>query len=111
MAVPDADRGSREVEPEPVAIEPEPVAVEPSRAGRHRAEPEPVAPSPSRSRRGAGAGAGRGRAGGRAGAGAEPEAESEPSRRPAVDPERARAILDEALDALGAAHHRPFSRG
>src|SRR5215212_1644529 len=28
-----------------------------------------------------------------------------------VDPQRARAILDEALDALGAAHHRPFSRG
>jgi hypothetical protein len=29
----------------------------------------------------------------------------------AVDPDRARLILDEALDALGAAHHRPFSRG
>jgi hypothetical protein len=29
----------------------------------------------------------------------------------ALDPERARRILDEALDALGAAHHRPFSRG
>jgi hypothetical protein len=28
-----------------------------------------------------------------------------------LDPERARVILDEALDALGAAHHRPFSRG
>jgi hypothetical protein len=28
-----------------------------------------------------------------------------------LDPERARIVLDEALDALGAAHHRPFSRG
>ena len=28
-----------------------------------------------------------------------------------VDTEQARVILDEALDALGAAHHRPFSRG
>jgi|SRR5215208_7570732 len=28
----------------------------------------------------------------------------------ALDPERARVILDEALDTLGAAHHRPFSR-
>ena len=47
----------------------------------------------------------------------EPEPEPEPDEPeaddadPAVDPERARAILDEALDALGAAHHRPFSRG
>jgi hypothetical protein len=30
---------------------------------------------------------------------------------PGLDPERARLILDEALDTLGAAHHRPFSRG
>jgi hypothetical protein len=28
-----------------------------------------------------------------------------------LDPERAQAILDGALDALGSAHHRPFSRG
>ena len=28
-----------------------------------------------------------------------------------LNPDRARVILDEALDALGAAHHRPFSRG
>jgi hypothetical protein len=33
------------------------------------------------------------------------------SPRPGLDPERAQAILDEALDALGSAHHRPFSRG
>jgi hypothetical protein len=30
---------------------------------------------------------------------------------PAVDEERARAVLEAALDNLGAAHHRPFSRG
>ena len=28
-----------------------------------------------------------------------------------LDAERAQAILDDALDALGSAHHRPFSRG
>jgi hypothetical protein len=28
-----------------------------------------------------------------------------------LDAQRAQAILDETLDALGAAHHRPFSRG
>jgi hypothetical protein len=78
-----------EPEPEPVVEEPEPVAVEP--------EPEPVVEKP------------------------EPvveETEPEPAAaevdsddEAAVDPERARAILDDALDALGAAHHRPFSRG
>jgi hypothetical protein len=31
--------------------------------------------------------------------------------RPNLDPDRAQAILDEALDALGSAHHRPYSRG
>jgi hypothetical protein len=41
----------------------------------------------------------------------EPVAEAAGVEASAVDPERARAILDEALDALGAAHHRPFSRG
>ena len=39
-------------------------------------------------------------------------AEEQPPELPAsLDPERARLVLDEALDALGAAHHRPFSRG
>jgi hypothetical protein len=70
-----------EPEPEPVAVEPEPV------------EPEPVADEPA----------------------AEPvavEPESEPvADEAALDAERARLILDEALDTLGAAHHRPFSRG
>jgi len=46
------------------------------------------------------------RAGGRPPIAAEAEAPSA-----SLDPERARLILDEALDTLGAAHHRPFSRG
>ena len=51
----------------------------------------------------------------------EPEPEPQPSPEPepaepavaevpALDPERARAVLDGTLEALGAAHHRPFSR-
>jgi hypothetical protein len=42
----------------------------------------------------------------------EPVADPEPPSR-AVDPEaeRVQAILDCTLDALGQAHHRPFSRG
>jgi hypothetical protein len=79
-------------EPEPVAPEPEPVAAEP--------EPAPVAAESE----------------------PDPEPDPEPASAPhmdadalgdaaALDPERVRVILDEALDALGAAHHRPFSRG
>ena len=70
-------------EPEPVAAEPEPIAAEPEPVA---AEPEPVAAEP------------------------EPEPAAEAGAAP-LDPERARVVLDEALDALGAAHHRPFSRG
>jgi len=90
--------------PDPVATEPEPEP-EPDAA---EPEPEPVAePEPELI--------------------AEPIAEPEPDPEPAadepthaedgdsadapVDPDRAREILDQALDALGAAHHRPFSRG
>jgi len=97
---------SRASVPEPVAVEPEPAEPEPEPVAAHR-EPEPVA------------------------AESEPIA-AEPDPEPAaaelepvalaeevgalgatapLDPERARVILDEALDALGAAHHRPFSRG
>jgi hypothetical protein len=78
-----------EPEPEPVPAEPEP---EPVAAAP---EPEPVAAEPE----------------------PEPVVEEPVAEEPfvpddgAVDPERARLILDEALDALGAAHHRPFSRG
>jgi hypothetical protein len=87
-----------EPEPEPVAVEPMPepqlVAVEP--------EPEPVAVEP------------------------EPEPEPEPGPEPepepepdpelpeverAVSDERVLEVLTSTLDALGQAHHRPFSRG
>ena len=85
---------------EPVAPEPpvEPVAAAPPRPGRfarllwwRRAtappEPEPEPP---------------------------PEPEPQPSvtepEPPAIDEERAAAILSGVLDTLGAAHHRPFSR-
>jgi hypothetical protein len=40
-----------------------------------------------------------------------PPAEEAASDEAPLDPERAQAILDGALDALGSAHHRPFSRG
>jgi hypothetical protein len=82
-----------EPEPEPVAEEPQPVAKEPAPApvAAEVAE-EPVSPP----------------------VGAEAvadEAELDGAEQSALDPERARLILDEALDTLGAAHHRPFSRG
>jgi hypothetical protein len=82
------------VEAEPVAAEPVPVAAEPEQEpAADESEPEPIAD--------------------------EPEPEPGPlAEQPAtldaaapLDPERARVILDEALDTLGAAHHRPFSRG
>jgi hypothetical protein len=80
-AEPEPEPVATEPEPEPVAAEPEPVAVAPEPVA---AEPEPVAGQPDPEGLG----------------GAAP-----------LDPERARVILDEALDTLGAAHHRPFSRG
>jgi len=43
-------------------------------------------------------------------AAAPPEPEPEPAAL-ALDPDRTVAILTEVLDDLGAAHHRPFSRG
>lgn len=94
--------------PEPVAIEPEPVAVEERPPGflarwlfRRRQplpQPEPVASVP---------------------AAAEPvvvAAEPEPAPEPepvATTPaaERVQHVLDGTLEALGQAHHRPFSRG
>lgn len=46
----------------------------------------------------------------------EPEPEPEPERIAEPEPEpsaaiEAQAVLEEALEALGSAHHRPFSRG
>ncbi len=66
---------------EPVAEEP----VEPEPEPVAAAEPEPEAP--------------------------EPVGAAESHADAPLDPDRALVILDEALDALGAAHHRPFSRG
>ena len=42
-----------------------------------------------------------------------PVAEPEPSidAGSSVGPEQVRAVFESALDSLGAAHHRPFSRG
>jgi hypothetical protein len=72
--------------PEPVTVEPppEPVTVEPP--------PEPVTLEPPPEP---------------VAAESEPESPAAPA---SLDPERAQVVLDEALDALGAAHHRPFSR-
>ena len=40
----------------------------------------------------------------------EPAAAKLGPEQPGLGPDRAQAVLDGALDALGAAHHRPFSR-
>ena len=77
-------RAGRAEEPEPDAVEPEP-APEPA--------PEPL-PDPVVVHH-------------------EPEpVAAEPEREPVgILPEQAQAVLDATLDNLGAAHHRPFSRG
>jgi hypothetical protein len=116
-----------EPEPEPVAVqpepEPEPIAVEPSTEEPPRkrgfwgwlfrtrteaaepvaVEPLPVEPEPAQVTVEVEAVAIEDVA-----AAAEPIHEDHDR---GLDPEHARAILDEALDSLGAAHHRPFSRG
>ena len=79
-----------EPEPELVAEQPppaEPVSEEAEVLIEEPDEPEPVAEEP------------------------ELEIDANTDDDPGLDPERARVILDEALDTLGAAHHRPFSRG
>jgi len=40
-----------------------------------------------------------------------PEEEPATESNDAFDAQRARSVLDQTLDALGSAHHRPFSRG
>ena len=88
-----------DAEPKPVAIDAEPAqvtietdAVVPEPEPDPEPEPEPESESESES-----------------------ESNVDPAPHQAadegLDPDRARVILDEALDALGAAHHRPFSRG
>jgi hypothetical protein len=82
-----------EPEPEPVVVEPEPVAVEPPPRGfwaRLLRRPAPVVepPAPVMSVR----------------------VSADPGPLPAIDAASGEAVLGRALDALGAAHHRPFSR-
>jgi hypothetical protein len=95
-----APEAVREAEPEleaVAAVEPEPeavAAVEPEPEAVAAVGPEPQAVG------GAEPGA----------APAEAAAQADSPPQAPVDRERARLILDEALDALGAAHHRPFSR-
>jgi hypothetical protein len=80
-----------EVEPQVEGVEPEVEAVEPE---VERFEPEPAGePDLDVNPEG----------------GLDPEANLDPEA--GLDPEHAQAILDEALEALGSAHHRPFSRG
>jgi hypothetical protein len=70
-------------EPEPITAEPEPIAAEPEPTA---AEPKPIAVEPS---------------------------EDEPVEQSpgAIDHEHAQSVLVATLDALGSAHHRPYSRG
>ncbi|HET8821083.1 MAG TPA: hypothetical protein VFM57_06010 [Thermoleophilaceae bacterium] len=72
------------VEEEPAPVEPEAVAVEPEAVA---VEPEPQAVERDA-----------------------PDAAGDGRVAP-LDPQHVLCVLDEALDALGAAHHRPFSRG
>ena len=79
------------VDPAPPEPEPEPVVVEEppprgfwSRLFRRPAA-EPIAPPP-------------------------PEPDPDPTPLPAIDAAAGEAVLGRALDALGTAHHRPFSR-
>ncbi len=89
---PEPEPVAAEAEPGPVAVEPEPLP-EPEPV---TIESEPVAPEPELV--------------------VAPEPEPEEivvmaAPEPAIDAERAEAVLTAALDNLGAAHHRPFSRG
>jgi hypothetical protein len=73
-----------EPEPEPPAVEPPPPRGFWARLFR-RPEPEPTAPPP-------------------------PPEPVDPGPLPAIDAATGEAVLGRALDTLGAAHHRPFSR-
>ncbi len=74
----------RQPSPEPVAVAPE---LEPEPIEPPVVKPEPVAVEP------------------------EPVVEPEPEPVATADTERVQRVLDGTLDALGQAHHRPFSRG
>ena len=85
VAAPTAEAPEPEPAPMPVAIE---AAPEP--------EPEPVAVEPESAPEPVAV---------------EPEPELEPAPTDHLDPQAALAVLEAVLDRLGAAHHRPFSRG
>jgi hypothetical protein len=95
--LPAAEPEPAAAKPEPAAAKPEPPAVEPEPEPTAHAVPQeivdirPKAAAPTVE---------------------DPEAvEAEAADAgDRLDPERALVILDEALDTLGAAHHRPFSR-
>jgi hypothetical protein len=70
--------------PESVAVEPEP-AIEPVETPVPKPEPVAIA--------------------------TEPPVEPAPTRAASTDAERVQRVLDGTLEALGQAHHRPFSRG
>jgi hypothetical protein len=77
-------RKTEAIAAEPTAVE-EPAAVEPAQI-----EEEPQPPEPEGA----------------------PVAESPPvPEEPSIESKDPQAVLDEVLDALGSAHHRPFSRG
>jgi hypothetical protein len=89
-----------EPEPEPVEAEVERAALEPKlgfwarlrRKRRDALEPDPIAIEPEPTP-------------------APEEPEPEPQVSSAVEPAYVQKVLDGTLDALGQAHHRPFSRG
>jgi hypothetical protein len=89
VVLPTAETDPLPAEPEPLPPEPEPQPVEPE------PEPQPVEPEPTLPT-------------------AEPTPAAEPDPdppAPGLDPDAAEAALNGMLDTLGAAHHRPFSRG
>jgi hypothetical protein len=93
-----------EVAPAPPVEETPEIAPEP--AAREPAEEEPAAGGDTSAETTAGLATGE----------REPAADVHTSAEglvlpPGIDTERARSVLEETLDALGSAHHRPYSRG
>lgn len=87
VAEPAPEPPEAQPEPEAVAAKPELVAAEAEPAAVAPGEPEPAAEEP------------------------EPAVADQDPEPAAADPERVQRVLEVTLDALGQAHHRPFSRG
>jgi hypothetical protein len=105
---PEPDGGQPEPDggqPEPDGGQPEPDGGQPEPEPRVATEPQPN--DPPAIERAPDSTAPAERSSGTAGVEAPEEADGQAS----LDPEHAQAVLDEVLDTLGAAHHRPFSRG